>query len=48
MLLWILIILVAAGTVCLFVDAAKPQAWTARGLFLIGLAMLVNLVNQAF
>ena len=47
MLLWIMTVLVGAGAVCLFVDAVKPQAWTARGLFLVVLALFVSLLNQA-
>jgi hypothetical protein len=47
MLIWIMTLLVAGGSVCLFVDAVKPQAWTARGLFLVALALFVDLLNQA-
>lgn len=46
MLIWILIVLVGAAAVCFFVDAVKPQAWIARGLFLVALALFVNLLNQ--
>lgn len=47
MLLWILIILVGAAAACFFADAVKPQAWIARGLFLLSLAFFINLLNQA-
>ena len=47
MLLWILIVLAAAAAVCFFVDAAKPQAWTSRGLFLLALIAFIDLLNQA-
>lgn len=47
MLTWIIIVLVGAAAVCFFADAVKPQAWIARGLFLLSLAFLVNLVNMA-
>ena len=47
MILWILIALAAAAAVCFFVDAAKKDAWTARGLFLLALSAFIWLLNQA-
>ena len=47
MILWLLIVLAAAAAVCFFVDAVKPQAWTARGLFLLALSSFIWLLNQA-
>lgn len=46
MFAWVLIILVAAAAACFFVDASKPQAWTARGLFVLSVAIIANLINQ--
>ena len=47
MLIWLMTVLVGAGAVCLFVDAVKKEQWTARGLFLVTLALFVDLLNQA-
>lgn len=47
MILWLLIVLAAAAAVCFFVDAAKHQAWSARGLFLLALSAFIWLLNQA-
>jgi hypothetical protein len=46
-LIWILVVLLGAAAVCFFVDAAKPQAWSARGLFLVALALFIYMLNAA-
>ena len=47
MLLWILIILAFGAAGCFFVDAAKKEAWTARGLLLVALIIFIYLAHQA-